>query len=300
MGLLHDIQAAVLDDGTDLGPILLKVRLLAARLGSQALGEWVNHESEGYPENAAVPEYRKIQVSYTATFSGPFGRVINEAPIPSLIIEDLAGEGWTAYEFRGGVAAVDDLLASTKNGGGLSIEASNLIFRLQGKIYPGNNCMSVSGRASRAALAELKHAVRSRVLELTIQLEKELPEAALVTLTKTDLGSETTAAKATQISHQIIYGNLISASGNATVTVIAAHDLKALVQFLAEKGLPEHDAKELGDIIASERPETSREPLGRRAKQWLLDRAADGTWKIAVSVATELAKEAAMKYYGMK
>jgi hypothetical protein len=40
MGLLHDIQAAVLEDGTDLGPILLKVRLLAARLGSQPLARF--------------------------------------------------------------------------------------------------------------------------------------------------------------------------------------------------------------------------------------------------------------------
>jgi hypothetical protein len=63
MSLLHDIQAAVLQEGTDLGPILLKVRLLAARLGSQPLADWVKHESEGYPAEAAVPDYRIIPVS---------------------------------------------------------------------------------------------------------------------------------------------------------------------------------------------------------------------------------------------
>ena len=82
MALLDDIQAAVLEEGTDLGPILLKVRLLAARLGSQPLADWVKHESEGYPPDSPLPDYRIIPVSYTGTFSGPFGSGIKNAPIP--------------------------------------------------------------------------------------------------------------------------------------------------------------------------------------------------------------------------
>jgi hypothetical protein len=64
MALLDDIQAAVLEEGSDLGPILLKVRLLAARLGSQPLADWVKHESEGYPADSPLPGYRIIPVSY--------------------------------------------------------------------------------------------------------------------------------------------------------------------------------------------------------------------------------------------
>ena len=47
MSLLHDIQTAVLQDDSDIGPILLKL-LLTARLGIQPFAEWVKHESEGY------------------------------------------------------------------------------------------------------------------------------------------------------------------------------------------------------------------------------------------------------------
>ncbi len=63
MSLLHDIQAAVLRENSDLGPILLQVRLLAARLGSEPLAEWVRHESDGYPKAADLPEYPVIPVS---------------------------------------------------------------------------------------------------------------------------------------------------------------------------------------------------------------------------------------------
>jgi hypothetical protein len=304
MGLLHDIQAAVLEDGTDLGPILLKVRLLAARLGSQPLAEWVQHESEGYPKEVPVPDYRVIPVTYRATFSGPFGSGISNAPIPTHLVEHIAGEHWTKYEVRQSVAAVDELLArSAKGTGELSIDASNLILLLQGKVYEGYACNSATGSVPRAGLAELRHSVRSRVLELTIEFEKAIPEASLVTLTKADLGSPTTAEKASQISQQIIYGNVISASGNATVTLVAAHDVKALVQFLTDQGLPESDATELADVIASEQPESSAEPLGAKARQWLVEnlkKAANGTWKVGVSVATDVIKEAALKYYGIK
>src|SRR3954468_1896707 len=110
MALLDDIQAAVLEEGTDLGPILLKVRLLAAKLGSQPLADWVKHESEGYPEESAIPDYRILPVTYTASFAGPFNSGINNAPIPSILIEDLAGPRWTQYQMRQSVAAIDQLL----------------------------------------------------------------------------------------------------------------------------------------------------------------------------------------------
>ena len=48
--LLSGILRSLLDHETDLGPILLKVRYLAKRLGSDDLEQWVIHEAEGYPQ----------------------------------------------------------------------------------------------------------------------------------------------------------------------------------------------------------------------------------------------------------
>lgn len=133
MSLLHEIQAAVLQDDSDLGPILLKLRLLAARLGAKPLADWVKHESEGYPDGAELPDYRVIPVSYTASFSGPFGSGIRNAPISPYLIEKFAGKSWVRYEMRQSIAAVDDLLGSSAKGGSLGINAANLILLLQGK-----------------------------------------------------------------------------------------------------------------------------------------------------------------------
>jgi hypothetical protein len=137
MSLLREIQASLMNPEEETGPILLKLRLLASRLGSGLLEEWVKYESDGYPADVDVPDYRRVPVSYRAHFSGPFGSGIQNAPIPPALIEKFAGKHWTSFEMRQGVSAIDDLVGRRKDSATLTIEAANLILLLQGKIYEG-------------------------------------------------------------------------------------------------------------------------------------------------------------------
>jgi hypothetical protein len=307
VGLLHEIQTAVVQEGTDLGPILLKLRLLASKLGSEPLQEWVKHESEGYPRDAEVPPYRVVNVSYTATFSGPFGSGINNAPIPGYLIDKFAGKQWTHYAMRESIAAVDDFLGgSPDRKGTIGLDASNLILLLQGKVYPDYACIDVKATISRAAFAELQYAVRSRILELTIQLEKSIPGAAEITFGSSDSPEKASSEKVSQISQQIIYGNVTSISnagpGSQISVSVGQRDNNTFINYLVSAGIPKDDASELSAIVAAEGPGSAEEPFGAKAKAWVvknLQKAADGTWKIGVSVATKVLTEAALKYYGL-
>ncbi|MBD9480354.1 hypothetical protein [Pseudoxanthomonas sp. PXM02] len=306
MGLLADIQGAVLQEQSDIAPILLKLRMLAARLGSESLAEWVKHESEGYPQEVEVPDYRILGVSYRATFSGPFGSGINNAPISPYLIEKYAGRQWTRYEMRQSIAAVDELLSTSEKGGSLQIEASNLILLLQGKVYEDYACNSVTGTISRASLAAIRHAVLNRILELTLEIEKSVPEAANVSLANPGDLSGSAAGVTTQIAQQIIYGNYtsVSAQSGAVVSIsIDTGNKQALSQYLVQAGIPADDAGALADLASSEKPESVAEPMGPKVKDWLLNnlkKAAGGTWKIGLSVATDVIKEALLRYYGLK
>ena len=307
MSLLHEIQVAVLKEGSDLGPILLRLRLLAARIGSQPLAEWVRHESEGYPRDAELPDYRFIPVSYTANFSGPFGSGINNAPISPYLVKKFAGEHWVRYGMRESIAAVDDLLANAEDGGHLGIDAADLILMLQGKVYADYACNSVTGTIPRSSLASIRHAVRSRVLELTLELEKSVPDAAVVTIGPAALPSAPSAAAATQIAQQIIYGNFtsIAATGDGSTIQVAVvpHDSKSFAQFLIDSGMVEEDAQELARLAASEKPVSNEEPRGPQVSKWLVEnlkKAASCTWKMGVAVASDVVKEALLRYYGLK
>lgn len=306
MSLLHQIQESVVQEGCDLGSILLKLRLLAARLGSDVLEEWVKHESEGYPKDSEVPSYRVIGVSYKGTFSGPFGSGINNAPIPPYLVEKFAGKKWTHYEIRESIAAVDELVKSSTDGGSLGIDASNLMLLLQGKVYKDYACNAISGTISRTALSEIQQAVRSRILELTLELERSIPAAANVTF-GAPKSQEANSDKVQQISQQIIYGNVTTAVAGghgSTINVsISEGDTRSLIEYLEKSGMPNADATEIAEIMEKEKPTSNEEPFGEKAKNWIasnLKKAAQGTWKMGVTVATKVLSEAALKFYGLK
>jgi len=305
LSLLHQIQESVVQEGSGLGSVLLKLRLLAARLGSNVLEEWVKHESEGYPKEVEVPSYRIVGVSYTGVFSGPFGSGINNAQIPPYLVEKFAGKSWTNYAFRESIAAVDELAKSSTEGGSIGIDASNLIMLLQGKIYKGYACNEISGTISSTSLPEIQQSVRSRILELTLEFEKSIPAAAHITF-GAPKSEETNSESVQQISQQIIYGNVTTAvaggHGSHVSVVVNERDKDSLVQHLTASGLPEDDATSLAEVLATEEPESSEGPFGAKAKDWItsnLKKAVNGTGKIGVSAATTVITEAAKKYYGL-
>ncbi|MFQ5903670.1 MAG: hypothetical protein ACE5JO_08265 [Candidatus Binatia bacterium] len=305
MSLLREIQASILDPDSEIGPILLKLRFLASRLGSTQLEEWVKYESEGYPPSVEVPEYRKLSVIYHGTWFGPFGSGIRNAPIPPYLIEKFAGKKWTEHEMRQSIAAVDELAGG--EGGTLQIDASNLILLLQGKVYANYACNSITGEVPKTAMREIQSAVRNRILELTIELEKAVPAAVDVTLAK-PVGAEAGAAEAvTQIFNQTIHGHytaVTNTGAGAQITLsIARGDGNAMISELVKAGIPHEEAEEFVEILASEEPQSRERPFGERARKWLtrnIAKAADGTWKISVGIATRVLEEAALRYYGLK
>ncbi|MFC3230358.1 hypothetical protein ACFOGJ_24125 [Marinibaculum pumilum] len=308
MGLLHEIQASVLDADTAVSGILLKLRFLAARLGSHPLEDWVKYETDGYPKDVPVPNYRALRVSYTSTWSGPFGSGIKNAPIPSYLIDKHCGSRWIHWEMRQSIAAIDALMASTKEDNvHLRIDASDLILLLQGKMYEGYACNAVEGRISPAAVEAIRATVRSRILELTIELEKSVPDSISVALGAPVPEMPKDSEAVTHIVNQTIYGNYSGVTNTGSVNnmhvSIARGDGDAVVHELARMGIAEEDARDFLRALADDGPQEIERPFGTRATEWLgrnISKAANGTWKIGVAVATAVLQEAALRYYGLK
>ncbi len=308
MGLLVDIQKASLDENASIGPILLKLRLLAAKLDSEPLEQWVKFESEGYPPDVSLPDYRRLGVSYQASFAGPFGSGVRNAPVPPHLIREHAGEDWLETPLRSSISAIDDLLKKRENGGNLrSTNASNLILLLQGNMYPDFNCIDVQGHISSSEVAAIAHAVRSRVLELTIELEKAFPASADIEISANQPSISTAQAKEVdKISQKIIYGPYTEIHNSGDGAQISVNntvgDQSSLTTALTDAGIDSEDATSLANIIASEEPSKEGEALGPKAQAWLVDnlkKAIDGTWKIGAGVATSLISQAAANYYGL-
>lgn len=265
MSLLYQIQESVVQESCDLGSVLLKLRLLASRLGSDILEEWVKHESEGYPKEVEVPSYRIVEVSYKGTFSGAFGSGIQNAPIPSLLIQEIAGQHWVNHEIRTSISSVDDTIKNSADADSINIDASNPILLLQGKIYPGYPaCHEIKGTISPISFIEIRQAVKSKILELTLELGKAIPDAALVTF-GAPKNEDKNPEIVQQIFQQIFNGNFTNSNLNLgdnstqtnTVNTQGMNKddfvqlLRTFKQNLNNSGLPEDTIEIVTDDIAT-------------------------------------------------
>jgi len=309
MSLLTEIQQDAIDADLGIAPTLLKLRLLASKLGIQELEDWVRYESEGYPGDADVPDYRILGVTYYADFVGPFNSQATNIAVPPHLIRTHAGDGWLDYRVRSGISEIDDSTRDKGDSGGhfQISNAQNLVYPLQGKMFEDYNIIQVRGIISSSGFAGIRHAVRARILELTIKLEEQFPDAAAQLAT--DSSKHVTGldhTNASQMTSKIVYGNYTEVNNTgaaARVNVnVSSGDTAGLIEALTAAGLPEADAEEIAEVIANEEPTSKDEPLGPKAQNWLaknLKKAADGTWKIGSTVATKVLSQAALRYYGL-
>ena len=306
MSLLSEIQKDAINPDIRIAPMLLKLRLLASKLGISELEEWVRYESEGYPKEVSVPAYRILGVSYFADFVGAFNAQATNIAVPPHLIRSHAGGDWLDYSVRSGMSEIDELKGESDSRIELS-NAQDLVFRLQGKIMQDYNVLQVRGIISSSGFAAIKHAVRAKILELTIKLEQQFPEAA-AQLAKDSSKSVTglDGKEFAQMASKVVYGNYTEVNNSGTGAAIninvSSGDAESLINALTDKGFPRTDAEEIAKVIASEQPISNDEPLGSNAQNWLannLKKAANGTWKIGSTVATTVLSQAALKYYGL-
>lgn len=303
MALLHDIQGELLDPKSVIGPILLKLRYLASKLGSAALEDWVKYETEGYPKGATVPEYRIANLTYTGSFTDGF-RVINNTAIPEYIIRKAAGAKWLTYEIRDSIAVIDNLVASESPGNDCTfgISAGNLMPQLHGKVFEGMGMLNIQSRFAGTPFSRIQGMVRAKILDLTLELEKQIRIASTIVIGKEvgDFDDDVTG-KTTKIVNNIILGsqtnihNTASRGGSINVNVVAG-DTLSLEQYLIERGVPKAEAQELTAIVAQEQPEGPDQPMGQKAKEWL-QTAAWGAWDVTKDVGTQIIVEGLKSYY---
>jgi hypothetical protein len=299
MGILTDIQSDLVDGSSAIGPALLKLRLLAAKLGSDELAEWVKFESEGYPMNVNVPDYRKLGVSFSGTFFGPFGARIENAPIPSVIIGKIAGDDWTSVKMRESAAAVDAIVSE---GSGLHLDYSNLSLLIQGKVYENYACNQMKGYVSHPAIVEVSNAVRNRALEVTIGLEEAIPNSANIDLA----GFKKAPEVASEVVNNTIYNgsSVVHNNGDhAKITVSVQKGNRGdLREQLTNAGFNDEHAKNLAEVISNDKPE-SNSNYGAKTAAWLgdkLSKSVDLGIKGGIPAAIGVAKEAALQFWELK
>lgn len=302
MTLLEDIQTSAVDAKSDLATLLRKCKLLAARLGSQPLEDWVIWESNGYPDDATVPEYRVWPLQVKGHFWGPFGARIENAPIPFACLPEKARKHYECYECRQSIAVVESFLRKDKPGI-VRVSTGDLALLLGGEVYEHHNCVQAWGEFSTGQVVELLNSVRNRILDFALALWKEAPSAGEIDV---PLPSTMEPNRVTQIFNTTVFGgsaNLVGASTGSTIEFnIGSKDFSAVEQVLAQNGVAPEDVAELRKALESDPVPPSAEKFGPKVANWItkmLGKAASGGWNISLGAAGNLLAQLVAKYYGL-
>jgi hypothetical protein len=302
MTLIEEIQQEAVDSRSDLGAVFRKCKILAARLGSRPLEDWLLWESNGYPEEVEFPDYRIWPLQLKGHFSGPFGSGLRNAPIPWMCLPEKARKPYQNYKCRQSIASIEEILRKSKSGS-LHVSTGDLAVILGMNVYEGQNCMQAWAEFSISNLVELLNTVRNRVLDFALAIWKESSTAG--ELSKQS-GQVIEPGRINHIFNTTVYGgaaNLVGNASNSPITItVSQGDFSALEKVLCSNGVQEEDIRDLQSAVrADEQPKTAQ-ALGPRVSNWIagmMKKAAQGTWQIGIGAAGKLLAEAISKYYGL-
>jgi hypothetical protein len=301
MSILKEIQATAVDGKSDLGVLLRKCKLLAARLDNEPLESWLLWESNGYPNDVEVPAYRAWALQLKGNFYGPFGSGITNAPIPLVCVPEEARKHYERYECRQSVASVEAALKTESYA--MQVSTGDLAVLLGRRVYQGQNCVQAWAEFEAGHLVELLNAVRNRILDFALAIGKVDPKAG------EDDGENITSplkpSKITQIFKTTVYGGSATLVGSATDSSLAfnvvTNDFASVENTLRQSGLPEEDIAGLRVALAGDAKPAAKDKLGPKVSAWMgkmVAKAAAGGWQIGVDVAGKVLLKAIAAYYG--
>jgi len=303
MSLLKTIRDETLKRDCDVAGLLRMCKVLAVTLESPELELWAGYELNGYPEEVPPPTYRILKVPSKGHFSGPFGSGIRNADIPIHVLPTEFHEVFRTTALKQSVGALQELLR--RSDGNLQVPWPMEALALYGdKMYEGVHCVQAWKVLTAGSVHGVLDAVKTKVLDFTLELQKAHPELMKDTDTQSD---KPTQEEVKNVFHTTIYGSvgaIANASSNFSQNVsIEAGDIGALKKLLKGEGVPDLAVAELEEAMEQDRDNSKKTgKLGPCVKAWLgtlLLKVGNGTWHVALETASSLIPAAIAGYLGI-
>jgi hypothetical protein len=282
--LLQDLVDGAAGDTVPVATLLRRLKVIAARADAAPLDEWITHELGGYPPAVTLPAYRRpLQLVVTGHFVGPHGQQAENVPIQALDFPQEWRSGFFDQWLRDPVARLQQsaedeyrLLPWPAD----AVHAASTLMRggrIASAVGPGMSLVAAYALATANVYVGVLDAVRTRVLDLALELEKTAPDAG-----RPNAPVETTAAvQQVVINHfQSITGNVAIASDGVTQTVTVQlpmpGDEAGLLRYLGAHGVDPAQLIALREAIEQDRQSAGgQQPRTARVRAWLAQATTD-------------------------
>lgn len=302
MSLLRKIQDDCASGEVELSTILRHCRILASRLGSEGLEQWLHWESDGYPDENTPPNYRRLtHVLVQGHFVGAFGAQMRNAEIPPEHIPVAIRSACTSQDFRQGIAVLED--TAEHQSGTLKSLIPVSAAQIFEPVFLDMQCISAWKMIPGMTIPRILNTVRNRVLDFALNIEKEFPDAG------EDAAKHSTSdqSRFQQIFNTTVYGGAANIVGQASrsniaATNVATGDWNSLRDALKALEASAADIKDLKNALDHEKKPPGRDRFGPKVAGWIgkmATKSASGTWKIASGLALNILTRLISEYYGI-
>lgn len=304
MSLVSDLQSAALDDSRPIANVLRYAKVLAARTRNDTLRSWVDQELEGYSDVTLLPDYRVLQITdLHANFSGWGGSYIRERALPAGHIPEEFRDWALTISLVEGVAHYEGWLDSDAKAFQIPLPAAFVVRYLgkQSQLIEGFVCTAAWRPISAATLRGVLDTIRSRVLDLALELEAQEPN---VTSSDDALRSLDPAAVEHAVTVNVLGGTntIVGAATqfNQIVAAVNVGDWESLAHALTSVGVATADVDELREALDADG--AAGDAFGSRVKAFLKrlpSRLGSSAERVGIDAASATVGALILKYLGI-
>ena len=303
MQLVDEIVELLSASKPSLENALFKAQVLAHKLGELELNQWVDSELKGYPSREQVPPYRTVSVTVMGNFSNGAYRY-SDQPLPILKLDKKLRQKLEVTHLTQSIAVIEKW---SKNDSDLSVVVAPEFYgELSKGLGGGYSVERAWGKHSVGAMLQVVVEVRSRLLDLALQLADRIPR-------EPDLGSIKQVSKEMAVSeifrHAVFGDNATIVVGSGTVqgisNTVTTNSFESLADALRKQHVSEEDVSTLQGAIESDRDslEHSSRSVGPQVRQWIgqmMSKAGTSAWQVGIGAAGNILGAAIGAYYGFK
>lgn len=184
--LLDEIVDIAINDQGPIGVLLKKCLLLSHQLRNEELKIWVLRELNGYSRTDSLPEYRMVDCGMSGQFVSNVGTL--EKIIPSLILDSAERDFGERVRLTQPISAYEDIVLNPGQGRITIPWPHNLVLKYQDKLLDGWTLNRAWHEVPRTAIVEVLNVVRTRALNMALEIQRELGAATDLTSITPDHG----------------------------------------------------------------------------------------------------------------
>lgn len=262
--MLDDIIDGATDDSVSTSNLLRKVQVVAHRLGSEELQQWVRDELNGYANVNDLPPYRRIEGQVQGVYSGVQYQALPQALGAGLIPEE-AAELLFGTRLRASVAELEELAGPGNDrelGVPWNVQQIAMYNRwAEERLVPrivGHTLRSANRVVTKGMLRGVIDAARSTALGFALDLQATAPDAGMVggpTMAEAPVAHVVNNYYSTHIDG---HGNQVAQGENIRQrSKVVQGDLSSLLKAAGEVGLDAEGSAELARAVlagTAERP----------------------------------------------